>query len=96
MPEGDTIHKLAAYLRTILAGNSLHDRAVAQAHVAACAMLDMKPGETSDDDAREIASELGISARTVEVYKARAMEKLGIRRLPDLVRLVMRAQGIVE
>lgn len=34
------------------------DLAVAQAHVAACAMLDMKPGETSDDDAREIASEL--------------------------------------
>ena len=45
---------------------------------------------------REVAAELGISPRTVEVYKARAMEKLGIRRLPDLVRLVMRAQGIVE
>jgi RNA polymerase sigma factor (sigma-70 family) len=42
---------------------------------------------------REIASELGISPRTVEVYKARAMEKLGVRRLPDIVRLVMRAEG---
>lgn len=41
---------------------------------------------------REIASELGISVRTVEVYKARAMEKLGVRRLPDLVHLVMRAE----
>jgi len=41
---------------------------------------------------REIASELGISARTVEVYKARAMEKLGVRRIPDLVRLAMRAR----
>ncbi len=34
------------------------DLTLAQAHGAACAMLDMKPGETSDDDAREIASEL--------------------------------------
>jgi len=40
---------------------------------------------------REIASALGISARTVEVYKARAMEKLGVRRIPDLVRLAMRS-----
>lgn len=42
---------------------------------------------------REIASELGISARTVEVYKARAMEKLGVKRIPDLVRLVMRSKS---
>ena len=38
---------------------------------------------------REIAAELGISARTVEVYKARLMEKLRVDRLPDLVRLVL-------
>ncbi len=38
---------------------------------------------------REIASALGISPRTVEVYKARMMEKLQVRRLPDLVRLVL-------
>jgi two-component system response regulator FixJ len=41
---------------------------------------------------REIAAELGISARTVEVYKARLMEKLGARRIPDLVRLVIAAR----
>lgn len=40
---------------------------------------------------REIAQELGISPRTVEVYKARMMEKLGIDRLPDLIRLAMEA-----
>lgn len=38
---------------------------------------------------REIAAALGISPRTVEVYKARMMEKLQVRRLPDLVRLVL-------
>jgi FixJ family two-component response regulator len=37
---------------------------------------------------RRIAEELGISPRTVEVHKARIMEKLGVRNLVDLVRLV--------
>ena len=37
---------------------------------------------------REIAAELGISARTVEVHKAKIMDKLGVERLPDLIRLV--------
>lgn len=36
---------------------------------------------------RDIGERLGISHRTVEVYKARMMEKLGARRLPDLIRL---------
>jgi FixJ family two-component response regulator len=37
---------------------------------------------------RRIAEELGISPRTVEVHKARVMDKLGVRNLVDLVRLV--------
>ena len=41
---------------------------------------------------REIAATLAISPRTVEVYKARMMEKLQVRRVPDLVRLVLRAR----
>ena len=35
---------------------------------------------------REIAAELGISPRTVEVHRARLMEKLNARRLADLFR----------
>jgi FixJ family two-component response regulator len=35
---------------------------------------------------REIAQELGISVRTVEVHKARMMAKLGVEGLSDLVR----------
>jgi len=41
---------------------------------------------------REIASELKISARTVEVYKARLMAKMGVERIPDLVRVLMAAR----
>lgn len=36
---------------------------------------------------REIAGQLGISVRTVEVYKSRLMEKLQARTIADLVRL---------
>lgn len=36
---------------------------------------------------RDIAAQLGISARTVEVHKARIMEKLECRSLADLIRL---------
>ena len=39
---------------------------------------------------REIAAEMGISARTVEVYKARLMDKLDVRRVADLVRFALR------
>ena len=37
-----------------------------------------------------IAAELGISPRTVEVYRAKAMSKTGARSVADLVQLVMR------
>jgi two-component system, LuxR family, response regulator FixJ len=39
----------------------------------------------------DIAAELGISPRTVEVHKARIMEKLGCRSLADLIRLSLAA-----
>jgi FixJ family two-component response regulator len=38
---------------------------------------------------REIAVQMAISARTVEVYKARLMDKLDVRRVADLIRLVL-------
>ncbi len=38
---------------------------------------------------REIAEELGISTRTVEVFKARMMEKMQARSVPELVRMAL-------
>ena len=38
---------------------------------------------------REIALRLAISPRTVEVYKARMMEKMQVRRLSELMRLLL-------
>jgi RNA polymerase sigma factor (sigma-70 family) len=38
----------------------------------------------------ELAARLGISARTVEVHKARVLSKMGARNVPELIRVVGR------
>jgi len=38
-----------------------------------------------------VANKLGSSPRTVEVHRARVLEKLQARGLPDLVRIVLAA-----
>ena len=43
---------------------------------------------------REIAGRLEISPRTVEVFKARMMENMQARSLPELVRLVMESRSV--
>ena len=45
---------------------------------------------------REIAEALGISARTVEVHKARMMTKLEVDGVPDLVRLSLLGAGAFQ
>ena len=41
---------------------------------------------------REIAAALNLSVRTIEVYKARVMEKMRVSRLAELIRLVARLE----
>jgi RNA polymerase sigma factor (sigma-70 family) len=50
---------------------------------------------TSGYHNREIAEEFGISQRTVEVHRARVMEKLQARRVADLFRLRFELDGAV-
>jgi FixJ family two-component response regulator len=38
---------------------------------------------------KQIAVELGIAEKTVKVHRARMMQKLGVRTVADLVRLVL-------
>lgn len=40
-----------------------------------------------------IAMDLGVSQRTVELHRARVMQKMGVRSLAGLVRLVAQAEG---
>jgi len=41
---------------------------------------------------REVAADLGLSVRTVEVYKSRVMEKLRVSRLAELIKLYARLE----
>jgi two-component system response regulator FixJ len=41
---------------------------------------------------KEIAARLAISPRTVEIYRARVMEKMGARNLADLVRMALKLE----
>jgi two-component system response regulator NreC len=43
---------------------------------------------------KEIANELSVSAKTVETYRARGMEKLGLRSRAALVRFAL-ARGLL-
>jgi two-component system response regulator FixJ len=43
---------------------------------------------------REIAAALGLSVRTVEVYKARVMEKMRVSRLAELIKLFARLEAL--
>ncbi len=45
---------------------------------------------------KEIAEKLSISARTVEVYKARMMDKLQCGSLAEVVRLAMEARAVTS
>jgi two-component system response regulator FixJ len=42
---------------------------------------------------KTVAAQLGISPRTVEVYRKRVMEKMQARTLPDLVRIAEARAG---
>jgi two-component system response regulator FixJ len=43
-----------------------------------------------------VAYELGISPRTVEIHRARIMDKMNASSLSDLVRIVLAAEGITR
>jgi DNA-binding NarL/FixJ family response regulator len=45
---------------------------------------------------KEIATELGLSIKTVETYKMRACDKLGLRRRADIVRFAVQAGWLHE
>jgi FixJ family two-component response regulator len=38
---------------------------------------------------KQIAADLGIAEKTIKVHRARMMQKLGVRTIADLVRLVL-------
>ncbi len=43
---------------------------------------------------KSIARELGISQRTVEIHRARVMEKMGARSVQELVQMILAVEGV--
>lgn len=52
-------------------------------------------GIASGATAKEVASRLGISPKTVETHRAGIMERLGTRRIPELLRYAIQA-GVIS
>jgi two-component system response regulator FixJ len=91
-------HLLAAVANAIAISLLAQDEAVAVAEIAArIATLTPRERQVLDhlvagQPNKTIAYDLGSSPRTVEVHRARVMEKMGARSLPELVRMTIAAE----
>ena len=92
--------KLLAAIRTALADSSKVDEDQAESERLKQILESLSPREHEVLDGvvegklnKVIAHELGISPRTVEVYRANVMSKTGARGLSELVRMVMLARS---
>jgi two-component system response regulator FixJ len=88
-------HLLEAVSSAIAISRVAHDEAAAAAEIAArIATLTPRERQVLDhlvagQPNKTIAYDLGSSPRTVEVHRARVMEKMGARSLPELVRMTI-------
>ena len=85
---------MLAAVRAALETDSAERNKVARAGLSEQRLLTLTPRErevfglvVQGQQYRQIAAALGISPRTVEVHRARLMEKLGVRNISELVRM---------
>jgi two-component system response regulator FixJ len=95
----DDTQLLAAVSGALEASQRARDEAAAVAEIGA-RLASLTPRErqvlerlVTGQPNKTIAYDLGSSPRTVEVHRARVMEKMGARNLPELVRMTLAAEG---
>lgn len=92
--DGDLLRAIEEAVRRSPPGVGDPEREVAAQRIAALSgrerqVLDrLMAGKAN----KVVAQELGISPRTVEVYRANLMSKMGAESLPELVRMTLKAQ----
>ena len=99
LPKCAAANDLVRAIRSVARGGLFFDpnqalpEPVLQAQAAELARLGLSERETdtlkllaAGHAARDIATTLGISVRTLETYRARAMEKLGLKTRVDIIR----------
>jgi two-component system response regulator FixJ len=95
----DDMQLLEAVRGALAVSQRTQDEAAATAHIAArLASLTPREREVLDklvagQPNKTIAYDLGSSPRTVEVHRARIMEKMGVRSLAELVRMTIAVVG---
>jgi two-component system, LuxR family, response regulator FixJ len=94
----DDAQLLAAVSSALAAGQRAQDEQAALAGITR-RLTSLTPREREVLDRlvagqpnKSIAYDLGSSPRTVEVHRARVMEKMGVRNLPELVRMTIAAE----
>ena len=93
----DTVHRALAASSAAAAGDAAAPAADRAAVVARLETLTPREREVMALVAegrpnKVVATRLGLSTRTVEVHRAKVMEKLGARSLADLVRMAIAAE----
>lgn len=92
--------RLLALIEQVTSGEAAtrHARAERQAATARLATLTEREREVLDRVSvgrrnKQIAEDLGISIKTVEAHRARAMEKMGVSSIAEVVRALLQSRG---
>ena len=87
----ETVHQAVERSNTAAAERSQSDESVARLALLSPRERQVLEGLVAGQPNKTIAYDLNISPRTIEIYRARLMDKMQARSLPELVRMAIAA-----